>query len=131
MALIKGPSEEGFNRRHSRARTRVEAYRAKHGRMKLTRPKAIDLVKKHRRDIEEIREDGGSQEDAILFIEMEEGGLVHKVDTLRKSISQIVGEWRNPPRGRDDLSAALSPVAGAERISSQDDDPNLEEVHAW
>lgn len=78
---------------------KVDEHRRQNGIFSKRRMKADDIVGKHALAIRLLHAQGRSKEDAILFIEMEEGELLHKPGTLSKAINSIIPKWREGPDG--------------------------------
>lgn len=90
---------------------KIDAFRVQTNRSRVSRPRAVSMVEKYAVDIRLLHAAGRPQEDALLLIEMEEGKLWHKPDTLRKAINKIIPDWRQ--------TANIDPeVSNSSRVAS-------------
>lgn len=74
----------------------VDEHRLATGKPKKRRMRADDIVAKHATAIRMLHADGRPKEDALLFIELQEGELSHKQGTMCKAINVIIPDWRKP-----------------------------------
>lgn len=97
---------------------KVDAFRKDTNRVSNSRPRADALVKRYEEGIRTLHNAGRPQEDALFLIEIEEGQLLHKPDTLRKAINKMIPDWRkqttldqmikSDPEGEERTSSASS-----------------------
>jgi ATP-dependent protease HslVU (ClpYQ) peptidase subunit len=63
----------------------------------VSRVTAMEIVSKHQDAIILIHKAGRPQSDAFIYIESQEGKLIHAEDTLRKAINRLIKDWRKRP----------------------------------
>lgn len=78
---------------------------------------AAELIEKYREEIAFIHQAGRPQSDVYIYLESQEGKLVHADDTLRKAINKIIKSWRNRPSQTAQSVAARKPAPFADRFN--------------